>query len=175
MLKIGEFQNVLRTSHADIAVRTETKLTQEKMSLTESAIDGFHAPLRLDRTGQGGGVAVWIKEDLAYEHLSAIDCGPHEIIWPSIKLKSKEKLPSIDLALSQDTTSLFLSIRTISWTPSAGMARTYSWLETSMSTVRPGLAVPKPLLPANTRRSSAQFTACSNTSIALRGEATLWT
>ena len=88
--KFGEFQNVLRTSHADIAVITETKLTQEKMSLTESA-SGFHAPLRLDRTGQGGGVAVWIKEDLAYEHLSAIDCGPHEIIWLSIKLKSKEK------------------------------------------------------------------------------------
>ena len=90
--KFGELQNVLRTSHADIAVITETKLTQQKMSLTESAIDGFHAPLRLDRTGQGGGVAVWIKEDLAYEHLSAIDCGPHEIIWLSIKLKSKEKL-----------------------------------------------------------------------------------
>ena len=53
--KFGEFQNVLRTSHADIAVITETKLMQEKMSLTESAIDGFHAPLRLDRTGQGGG------------------------------------------------------------------------------------------------------------------------
>ena len=35
---------------------------------------------------------MWIKEDLAYEHLSAIDSGPHEIIWLSIKLKSKEKL-----------------------------------------------------------------------------------
>ena len=88
--KFVEFQNVLRTSHADIEVITETKLTQEKMSLTESAIDGFHAPLRLDRTGQGGGVAVWIKEDLAYEHLSAIDCGPHEIIWLSIKLNPKK-------------------------------------------------------------------------------------
>ena len=54
--KFGEFQNVLRTSRADIAVITEAKLTQEKMSQTESAIDGFHAPLRLDRTGQGGGV-----------------------------------------------------------------------------------------------------------------------
>ena len=62
------------------------------MSLAESTIPGFHAPLRLDRTGHGGGVAVWVKEDLAYEHLTMIDCGPHEVIWLSIKINSRKKL-----------------------------------------------------------------------------------
>ena len=90
--KFGEFQHELHLSNADIAIITETKLTEEKMSLAESTITGFHAPLRLDRTGQGGGVAVWVKEDLAYEHLTSIDCGPHEIIWLSVKLRSTEKL-----------------------------------------------------------------------------------
>ena len=90
--KFAEFQHTLRTSGADVAIVTETKLTLEKMSLSESTINGFHAPLRLDRTAQGGGVAVWIKDDIAYEHLTMLDCGNHEILWLSINLAAQKKL-----------------------------------------------------------------------------------
>ena len=62
------------------------------MSLAESTINGYHPPLRLDRSAQGGGVAVWIKENLAYEQLSTIDCGDHEIIWLSVNLQGRKKL-----------------------------------------------------------------------------------
>ena len=62
------------------------------MSLAESTINGYHPPLRLDRSAQGGGVAVWIKENLAYEQLSTIDCGDHEIIWLTVNLQGRKKL-----------------------------------------------------------------------------------
>ena len=55
------------------------------MTLAESSIPGFHQPVRLDRTAHGGGFAIWVKEDLVYEHLSTIDCQGHEIIWLSVQ------------------------------------------------------------------------------------------
>ena len=69
-----------------------TKLTLYEMTMAESTIKGFHSPLRLDRTAHGGGVAVWVRDDLAFQHLTAIDCGRHELIWLSINISSREKL-----------------------------------------------------------------------------------
>ena len=61
------------------------------MSLAESTINGYHPPLHLDRSAQGG-VAAWIKENLACEQLSTIDCGDHEIIWLTVNLQGRKKL-----------------------------------------------------------------------------------
>ena len=91
--KFGEFGHTLHALNVDIAIVTETKLTLDKMTMAESTIKGFHSPLRLDRTAHGGGVAcVWVRDDLAFQHLTTIDCGQHELIWLSIKLSSREKL-----------------------------------------------------------------------------------
>ena len=90
--KFSEFALTLRTSDTDVAIVTETKLTHEKMSITESTIDGYHPPIRLDRSAQGGGVAVWVKANLVYEHLSMIDCGNHEIIWLTVNLQCRKKM-----------------------------------------------------------------------------------
>ena len=54
-----------------LGIAKETKLTNEKISLAESSIPQFHPPARLDRTAQG--VAVWVREDVAHEHLSTLD------------------------------------------------------------------------------------------------------
>ena len=90
--KFAEFRHALCKSNADIAIVTETKLTNDKMSMAETVITGYHPPLRLDRSAQGGGVAVWVKDDLAYEHLSRIDCNNHELIWLAINLHGRKKL-----------------------------------------------------------------------------------
>ena len=76
----------------DIAIVTETKLTSDKMSVAETSIAGYHPPLRLDRTAQGGGVAVWVNEELSYEHLSTINCCNHELLWLAINLHGRKKL-----------------------------------------------------------------------------------
>ena len=90
--KFAEFQHTLCKSKADIAIVTETKLTSDKMSVAETSIAGYHPPLRLDRTAQGGGVAVWVKEELSYEHLSTINCCNHELLWLAINLHGRKKL-----------------------------------------------------------------------------------
>ena len=92
--KFAEFQHTLCKSKADIAIVTETKLTSDKMSVAdhETSIAGYHLPLRLDRTVQGGGVAVWVKEELSYEHLSTINCCNHELLWLAINLHGRKKL-----------------------------------------------------------------------------------
>ena len=87
--KFGKFEHTL---HALNVAVFKTKLTLGKMTMAESTIKGFHSPLRLDRTAHGGGVAVWVRDDLAFQHLTTIDCGPHELIWLSINLSSREKL-----------------------------------------------------------------------------------
>ena len=59
------------------------------MSLAESTINGYNPPFRLDCSAQGG-VAVWMKGNLAYEQLSTIDCGDHEIIWLTVNLQGRK-------------------------------------------------------------------------------------
>ena len=90
--KLGELQHVLNTKNADVAIITETKFSPEAISVSESTIPGFHPPIRLDRTVHGGGVAVWIREHLAYEHIDSLDHQDHEILWLSVQLHRSKKL-----------------------------------------------------------------------------------
>ena len=83
--KLGEFQHDLARLHPDIAVITETKLTQEKISPSDLAFPGYAEPIRKDRTAQGGGVAVWIKSSLAFRHMDYMNCGDNEVIWVSLQ------------------------------------------------------------------------------------------
>ena len=82
--KLGEFQSSLCHNHVDVAIVSETKFTPDKITAAESTLPGYHPPLRLDRTAQGGGVAVWVRSELAVQHLEQIDCCNHEVIWLSV-------------------------------------------------------------------------------------------
>ena len=57
------------------------------MSQAETTIPGYSSPLRRNRTAQGGGGAVWICSELAAIELDTIPCGPHEVIWFSVRLR----------------------------------------------------------------------------------------
>ena len=41
---------------------------------------------------QGGGVAVWIKDDIAYEQLTILDWGNHEILWSAPEGQAVKRL-----------------------------------------------------------------------------------
>ena len=45
----------------------------------------YFPPVRRDRTAQGGGVAIWIRADLAFTELECIDTGGNEILWVRLK------------------------------------------------------------------------------------------
>lgn len=90
--KFGELQSTLKQLRIDVAIITETKFTLSKFSLAESTVPGYHPPLRLDHTAQGGGVAAWIREDLAYELLDNIPNDDHEVVWFSLCRQKGAKL-----------------------------------------------------------------------------------
>ena len=70
--KLREFAHTVNSSQPDVVVVTETKLTPDKCTDHEASIPGYSRPLRRDRSAHGGGVAVWVKADLAYQHLHHI-------------------------------------------------------------------------------------------------------
>ena len=90
--KFGAFQHAVARTRSDIAIVTETKLTPEKASLSDSSMPGFHPPLRLDRSAQCGGVAVWVRDSLSFDHLSDINCHGHEVIWLRLHLDNGQKV-----------------------------------------------------------------------------------
>ena len=40
----------------------------------------------------GGGVAVWVKADPAYQHLHHIQCHDHEVIWLTVTTRTRQKI-----------------------------------------------------------------------------------
>ena len=71
---------------------TETKLTPDKCTDHEACIPGYSRPLRRDRTAHGGGVAVWVKADLEYQHLHHIQCHDHEVICLTATTRTRQKI-----------------------------------------------------------------------------------
>lgn len=90
--KLGELQHCVTDTKPDVVIITETKFTLQKVPIPLACIPGYHEPIRLDRSSHGGGVAVWIRSGLAYQHLDHINCYDHEVIWFSIILHNSRKV-----------------------------------------------------------------------------------
>ena len=90
--KFGEFQHLIHIHRPDVAIVTETKFTIDKMNLAESSIPGYGELLRLDRTDQGGGIAVWCKSSLAVAPLDILPNLCSDVMWCTLRLQSGSKL-----------------------------------------------------------------------------------
>ena len=60
---------MLITGNIDVLVVTETKL-DDSFPSAQFFIDGFSAPYRLDRNKRGGGVLIYVREDISSKQLS---------------------------------------------------------------------------------------------------------
>jgi len=87
MSKLDDFSHSLSQYVPDIAIITESKLTADKASTAEITIPGYYPPIRCDRTGQGGGVAVWIRSSLVYRQLDMIPTDGEDLVWFSLRLQ----------------------------------------------------------------------------------------
>ena len=96
---------LLSLCHINIRSLSRAKLLAIKTSLTEDydiitlsetflhqglgndifAINGFHDILRKDRDGHGGGVAIYIKDSIAYKRLYEYEVDGIEAIWVSVQ------------------------------------------------------------------------------------------
>ena len=59
--------------HVDILVVCETKL-DETFPSSQFHMDGFSLPCRLDRNRNGGGVMIFVKEDIPSKLLTKVCC-----------------------------------------------------------------------------------------------------
>ena len=58
-------------NNTDVLIISETKLDASFPS-SQFILDGFTPPYRLDRTQHGGGVMLFIREDIPYKFFNAI-------------------------------------------------------------------------------------------------------
>ena len=72
----------------DVLCITETWL-HDGISSNDILIPGFHPPFRKDRQGRGGGVAVYVSQNLIAESMNNLTIPGLEAIW--IKLRCKHK------------------------------------------------------------------------------------
>ena len=68
---VGKFDHlkVLIVNNIDILVLTETKI-DSSFPNAQFRIDGFSAPFRLDRNKFGGGVLIYVREDIPCNQLT---------------------------------------------------------------------------------------------------------
>ena len=92
LTKLGELQHCVTKDNPDVVIVTETKFTLQKVPTLMACLAGYHEPLRLDRTSHGGGVAVWVRHDLAFQHLDHIKTYDHEVIWFSLVARDGHKI-----------------------------------------------------------------------------------
>ena len=86
-------QEVIR-NHIDVLLISETKLDVSFPS-SQFILDGFTPPYRLDRTEHGGGIMLFIKEDIPSTRLNAdTSISGIENLLVEINLRSKKWLIS---------------------------------------------------------------------------------
>jgi len=86
--KFGDFQHALTKYSVDIAVVTETKITMDKFNVADSSLPGYCTPFRLDRDEHGGGVAVWVRNNIPSMEVTDISSGGHELLWIALRTHS---------------------------------------------------------------------------------------
>jgi len=75
----------------DVICITETWLNSDILS-NNLHIPGFHLPIRKDRPTRGGGVAIYVKQNIYYKHLQDLDITELEAIWVEIVIKKQKWL-----------------------------------------------------------------------------------
>ena len=74
----------------DILLISETKL-DDTFPLNQFILEGFTPPYRLDRTTHGGGLMLFVREDIPYKLLSNKDQSDNvENVFVEINLRSKK-------------------------------------------------------------------------------------
>ena len=78
-------------SHFDIVTISETHL-DNSIENEVLGINGFHPPIRLDRNRHGGGVAMYISNELAFYERKDLNTINLEIVWSEVHLIKKKFL-----------------------------------------------------------------------------------
>ena len=93
----------------DILLISETKL-DDAFSLSQFILEGFAAPYRLDRTEHGGGLMLFLREDIPSKLLPNVNPDKIEKIFVEINLRLKNGLFQAPITLMSVLFKITLSI-----------------------------------------------------------------
>ena len=80
------------SDNIDILVITETKI-DESFPLSQFLIDGYNRPFRMDRTSDGGGIIIYVRQDIPCKQLKTHNTiGSMEGIFFEIRIRGKKWL-----------------------------------------------------------------------------------
>ena len=85
--RLNELTYMCKTLNIGVLVCTESKL-DDTVPDNILFIEGYHEPLRHDRTRQGGGTLVYISEQLVYKRRQDLEEPFFEHIWADIKVNN---------------------------------------------------------------------------------------
>ena len=82
--RLDQLSDISSVLKLDILVLTESKL-DDTIPSNLITLPGYHEPLRRDRNRHGGGVLVYISENLIFNHQKHLQSENYEHIWVDIK------------------------------------------------------------------------------------------
>ena len=88
--RIEQLSDICRTLNIDVLILSESKLDQN-IPNNLITIPGYHEPLRHDRVingRNGGGVLMYISENLAFQHRTELQINSYEHLWADIRINN---------------------------------------------------------------------------------------
>ena len=88
--RLNQLTDSCRTLNIDVLIITESKVDQT-IPNNLLTIAGYHEPIRHDRTvngRHGGGVLIYIAENLVYQHKKDLQSEYYEHVWVDVRLKN---------------------------------------------------------------------------------------
>ena len=86
--RIEQLTDICRTLRIYVLILSESKLDQT-IPNNLITLPGYHEPLRHDRNRHGGGVLMYIAENLAYQHRSELQSNFYEHLWADVRINDK--------------------------------------------------------------------------------------
>ncbi len=83
------YEALVYTNDFDIIAISETWL---KDNVREDALDlaGYQRPIYKNRASRGGGVMLYVKEEIGAIHRTDLECNDTELLWVELRLNNKK-------------------------------------------------------------------------------------
>ena len=85
--RLDQLSDICRTLNLSVLVITESKI-DDSIPTSLITIQGFHEPVRRDRSRNGGGVLVYIAEHLVFQQQTDLQSAYYEHIWVDVRYKN---------------------------------------------------------------------------------------
>ena len=85
--RLDQLSSICATLKLNVLILTESKL-DDTIPSSLITLPGYHEPIRRDRNRNGGGVLVYIAQNLIFNHKEHLQSDYYEHIWVDIRIRN---------------------------------------------------------------------------------------